>query len=64
MTKAYAELKKKGLGDLEKELVAVRFELVKLNAQVATGAAAKEAGKVRNLRKKVARIKTLQRAQR
>jgi ribosomal protein L29 len=64
MTKAYAELKKRGPADLEKELVAVRFELVKLNAQVATGAAAKEAGKVRNLRKKVARIKTLQRAQR
>lgn len=59
MTKANAELKKKRAADLEKELASVRFELIKLNAQVATGAAAKEAGKIRNLKKKVARIYTL-----
>jgi len=57
--KAHAELKKKSAAELEKELVAARLELVKLNAQVTTGAASKEAGMVRNLRKKVARILTL-----
>ncbi len=57
--KAHAELKKKRAPELEKELAAARLELVKLNAQVATGAAAKEAGKIKNLKKKVARINTL-----
>ncbi len=57
--KAHAELKKKRAPQLEKELAAARLELVKLNAQVATGAAAKEAGKIKNLKKKVARINTL-----
>ncbi len=58
--KATAELKKKGAPELEKELAAARLELVKLNAQVNTGAASKEAGKIRNLRKRVARILTIQ----
>jgi ribosomal protein L29 len=57
--KAYAELKKRRPAELEKDLLAVRLELVKLNAQVANGAAAKEAGKIKNLKKKVARINTL-----
>jgi len=54
--KAYAELKKRRPADLEKELLATRLELVKLNAQVSTGAAAKEAGKIKNLKKKVLSI--------
>jgi ribosomal protein L29 len=57
--KAHAELKKKRLPELEKELAAAKLELVKLNAQVATGSAAKEAGKIQNLKRKVARINTL-----
>lgn len=61
-TKAHAELKKKSPEELEKELVAARLEMVKLKAQLATGAASKEVGKLTNLKKKVARIKTVQAA--
>lgn len=58
MNKAFAELKKKPAGDLQKELADSKLELVKLDAKLATGSAAKEAGKRRNLRKKIARVKT------
>jgi len=64
MNKPYAELKKKSASELEKDLAAVKFDLIKLEAQLATGAAAKEAGKIRNLKKNVARIKTLLNEQR
>jgi ribosomal protein L29 len=59
--KAFNELKRRTASDLEKELQLTSMELVKLNAHVATGAAAKDAGKIRNLKKRVARIRTLQR---
>ena len=59
--KAFTELKKKNPDELQRELSSVRLELLKLNAQVATGGAAKEAGKLKILKKKVARIKMLQR---
>ncbi len=58
--KAFAALTKKADADLEKELLEAQLEIVKLNAQLSTGSAAKEAGKLRALKKKVARIKTLQ----
>ncbi len=58
--KSHAELVKKRPEELEKELSKIRMELLKLNAQVATGGAAKEAGKIRQLKRRVARIKTLQ----
>ena len=61
MNKAYTELKKKTAADLEKELSTARLEMIKLRAQLSTGAAAKDAGKLQALKKKVARIKTLQR---
>ncbi len=61
--KAHAELKKKTPEELEKELARIRMELLKLNAQVATGGAAKEAGKIIQLKRKVARIKTLRGSQ-
>ncbi len=62
-TKAHRELQKKDAEELKKELAAAGLELVKLRAQLATGAASKEAGKLRNLKKKVARINTLLRAE-
>ena len=58
--KAHSQLTKKTPDELQKELTGARLELLKLNAQVATGGAAKEAGKITMLKKKVARIKTLQ----
>ncbi len=60
--RSYAELKKKSPAELEAELEKARFEMVRLRAQLATGAASKEAGKLRNLKRTVSRIKTLQRA--
>lgn len=59
--KAHAELKKKSPEDLVKELTSAQLEMIKLKAQLSTGAAAKEAGKLTNLKKKIARIKTIQR---
>lgn len=58
--KAHMDLKKKGPEELQKEIGKVRMDLLKLNAQVATGGAAKEAGKIKQLKKRIARIKTLQ----
>jgi ribosomal protein L29 len=58
--KAHADLVKKTPEELEKELAKAHEELLKLNAQVATGGAAKEAGKIVMLKRKVARIRTLQ----
>lgn len=58
MNKNYEALNKKSEVELEQELAKTRFELVKLSAQLNTGGAAKEAGKVRQLKVKIARIKT------
>ncbi len=59
--KSHAELAKRSPDELRKELEKARMELIKLNAQVATGGAAKEAGKITQLKRRVARIKTIQR---
>ena len=56
----FNDLKKKSLGDLQKELDAKILELLRYNAKVATGGAGKEAGNIKELRKTIARIKTLQ----
>lgn len=61
MKKSHAELKKKSASDLEKELASTKLEIMKLQSQISTGTAAKEVGKYRNLKKKIARIMTLQR---
>lgn len=58
--KSHAELKKKSPEELQKELVDARLDIVKMQAQIAAGGAAKEVGKLHQLKKKVARIKTLQ----
>lgn len=57
--KTHAELKKRSRPELEKALSDARMEQIKLNAQVSAGGAAKEAGKVTRLRRRVARIQTL-----
>jgi large subunit ribosomal protein L29 len=56
----FNELKKKTATDLNKEIDATQFELMRLGAQVATGGAGKDAGRIRELKRKIARIKTLQ----
>ncbi|MDD9953980.1 MAG: 50S ribosomal protein L29 [Candidatus Woesearchaeota archaeon] len=56
----FKDLQKKPAADLEKELKNSALELMKLRAQVATGGAGKDAGKIRTLKRTIARIKTLQ----
>lgn len=52
------ELKKKSPEDLNRELDSLELDLLRLNAQSASGG--KDAGRVRELKRTVARIKTLQ----
>lgn len=54
------DLTKKTPAELIKELDSLKLELIKLNAQATTGASSKEAGRIRSLKKQIARIKTIQ----
>jgi large subunit ribosomal protein L29 len=56
----FKELQKKSPADLQKDLDSAQFELMRYNAQVATGGAGKDTGKIRQFKKTIARIKTLQ----
>ena len=56
----FEELTKKTPADLQRELDSAQFDLMRFNAQVATGGAGKDAGKIREIKKTIARIKTLQ----
>ncbi len=59
MSKKMKELKKLSKEDREKRLSEVRFELMKDRGSVAAGAAAKKPSSIRNHRKTIARILTL-----
>lgn len=54
----YADIAKKSVEELEKLETETAVELMKFQAQVATGAPGKDSGKVRALRRNIARIKT------
>jgi large subunit ribosomal protein L29 len=56
---SYQELKKMSENDLKSKLVDTRTDLLRLNAQRATGTAVENPGRISQLRKLVARIKTL-----
>ncbi|MEK6963445.1 MAG: 50S ribosomal protein L29 [Nanoarchaeota archaeon] len=56
----YKALKALTKEDLEKKHMEVQIELMKLNAQVATGANPKNPGQIRVLKKTIARIQTAQ----
>ena len=56
----YQELKKKPAADLQKELDTAQFELRRLGGMVQTGGVGKDSGRIRELKRKIARIKTLQ----
>lgn len=60
--KQTADLMKKTPDDLRKELDRIQIELMRMRVQIATGGAGKETGKVRQLRRAVARIETLLRS--
>ena len=53
------ELRKQGPSDLRKGLVELRAELAKLQTSVARGTIRKESGKVRNVRRNIARLLTV-----
>ncbi len=52
----YKELEAMTEKDLEKKLEEIELELMKLNAQVATGTTPKSPGQIRQLKKIIARI--------
>lgn len=54
----YAQIKAMKKADLEKHLKEINMELIKLNSQVATGTPPENPGKIKELRRTVARIKT------
>jgi large subunit ribosomal protein L29 len=56
----FKELQKKSAADLQKELAKLEFDLMKLKSQVVTAGAGKESGKIREFKKTIARIKTIQ----
>jgi large subunit ribosomal protein L29 len=60
MIMKFQELTKKTPEDLQRQMNDAEFDLMRFNAQVATGGAGKDSGKIRELKKTIARIKTLQ----
>jgi len=59
ITMKFDDLQKKTKEDLKKELDVKHLELLRMKAQVATGAAGKDSGKVREVKRTIARIHTL-----
>lgn len=56
----YKELQNLSKEELQKKKLEAQIELMKLNAQVATGANPKSPGQIRVLKKTMARIQTTQ----
>ena len=56
----FQDIKKKNPIELVKELETIEFDLMRYNAKVATNSIGKDSGKVKELKKDIARIKTLQ----
>lgn len=56
----FTELTKRTPADLQKELDGAQFDLMRYGAMVQTGGVGKDAGKIKELKKTIARIKTLQ----
>lgn len=57
--KIMKELENLSAEELQKRLLEIRKELLKFNVQLATGTTGKNAGKIRNAQKNVARLLTL-----
>lgn len=53
----FAELTKKSAADLEKLMQELHIELMKYQAQSASGAGGKESGKISQIKRDIARIK-------
>ena len=59
MPKLINELKQMSKDDLNKKMEDFRKELMKLNAQIASGTTPKSPGQVKNLNKNIAKIHTI-----
>ena len=59
MPKLINELKQMSKDDLNKKMEDFRKELMKLNAQIASGTTPKSPGQVKNLKKNIAKIHTI-----
>ncbi len=53
------ELRSMDVADLDKKIKELKMELMKENAQIATGTIPKSPGNVRNIKKTIARIHTI-----
>jgi len=56
----YKELSGLNANQLEKKLKEAKMELIKLNSQVSTGSNVKNPGQIKQLKKTIAKIKTIQ----
>ncbi|MEM4336728.1 MAG: 50S ribosomal protein L29 [Candidatus Woesearchaeota archaeon] len=63
MTKKSKMFKDLGKEELKSKLKEFKTELIKLNAQVATGTSLKRPSEVREIKKNIARLKTLLRSE-
>ena len=59
-----SELRKMSGKDLDSKMMELKQELIKLNAQVATGTQLKSPGQIRQLRRTIAQIKTIRKEER
>lgn len=55
----FKELKSMSKEDLGEKLKQLRMDLIKSNAQVATGTTPKNSGQIRQMKKTIAKIKTI-----
>ncbi|MBN2458011.1 50S ribosomal protein L29 [Candidatus Woesearchaeota archaeon] len=53
------ELRKLSGKDIDKKIEELKLEMIKLNAQVATGTQLKNPGQIRTIRRTIARINTI-----
>jgi len=56
----FKELSALNKADLEKKYQEEKLELIKLNSQIATGSNIKNPGQIKQLKKTIAKIKTIQ----
>ena len=61
MSKELKELRSLSEADMKKKGTEFRLELIKLNTQSATATSPQAAGKIRNIKKGIARLETLKR---
>lgn len=53
------DLKALSKSDLEKKILELKTELIKINSQIKSGTVPENPGKVKNVKKNIARIKTI-----